>query len=199
MTSRHEPAGHQARPDAELWIVRHGETEWSASGRHTSTTEVDLTATGEEAARAVGARLAAATFDLVLTSPRVRARRTAELAGFADAVVEPDLAEWAYGDYEGVTTPTIRETVPGWTVWTHPCPGGETADEVGGRLDRVIENVRERGGRVLAFGHGHASRVLAARWLGQPVSEGRFFRLDTATVSVLGRERESPVVTRWNS
>lgn len=198
MTSGHEPAGEREQA-AELWIVRHGETEWSASGRHTSTTEVDLTAAGEEAARSVGARLVGTSFDLVLTSPRLRARRTAELAGFADAVVEPDLAEWAYGDYEGVTTPTIRETVPGWTVWTHPCPGGETAEEVGGRLDRVIGTVRAGGGRVLAFGHGHASRALAARWLGQPVAEGRFFRLDTATLSVLGRERESPVVARWNS
>jgi probable phosphoglycerate mutase len=182
----------------ELWVVRHGETEWSATGRHTSTTDVELTAAGEEAARALGARLAGTSCDLVLTSPRARARRTATLAGFADAEVDDDLAEWAYGDYEGVTTATIRETVPGWTVWTHPSPGGETAAKVGRRLDRVVAKVRRHGGRVLVFGHGHASRVLAARWLDQPVAEGRFFRLDTATVSVLGYEHESPVVARWN-
>jgi probable phosphoglycerate mutase len=182
----------------ELWVVRHGETEWSATGRHTSTTDVELTAAGEEAARALGARLAGTSFDLVLTSPRARARRTATLAGFADAEVDDDLAEWAYGDYEGVTTATIRETVPGWTVWTHPSPGGETAAKVGRRLDRVVAKVRRHGGRVLVFGHGHASRVLAARWLDQPVAEGRFFRLDTATVSVLGYEHESAVVARWN-
>jgi broad specificity phosphatase PhoE len=185
-------------PAAELWVVRHGETEWSASGRHTSTTDVELTAAGEEAARVLGERLAGTRFDLVLTSPRERARRTAALAGFPDAHVDDDLAEWAYGDYEGVTTSTIRETVPGWTVWTHPSPGGETAEEVGRRLDRVVARVRREGGRVLVFGHGHASRVLAARWLDQPVEEGRFFRLDTATVSVLGYEHESPVVARWN-
>jgi probable phosphoglycerate mutase len=183
----------------ELWVVRHGETEWSASGRHTSTTDVPLTAAGEEAARLVGDRLAGTTFDLVLTSPRERARRTAALAGFPDAHVEGDLAEWAYGDYEGVTTATIRETVPGWTVWTHPCPGGESAVQVGRRLDRVVAKVRARGGRVLAFGHGHASRVLAARWLAQPVVEGRNFALDTATVSILGYERETPVLARWNA
>ena len=182
----------------ELWIVRHGETEWSASGRHTSVTDVPLTTAGEDAARAIGDRLAGTAFDLVLTSPRQRARRTAELAGFPDAHVDDDLAEWAYGDYEGVTTATIRESVPGWTVWTHPCPGGEDAAQVGTRLDRVVAKVRARGGRVLAFGHGHASRVLAARWLAQPVGEGRLFRLDTATVSVLGYEHEFPVVARWN-
>jgi probable phosphoglycerate mutase len=186
-----------ADPD-ELWIVRHGETEWSRAGRHTSVTELPLTAEGERVARLLRERLDGVDFDLVLTSPRERARRTAELAGFPDAHLEGDLAEWAYGDYEGVTTATIRETVPGWTVWTHPCPGGETADQVGTRLDRVIAKARARGGRVLVFGHGHASRVLAARWLDQPPTDGRFFRLDTATVSVLGYEHDFPVVARWN-
>lgn len=186
-------------PTTELWLVRHGETEWSMSGRHTSVTDVALTEAGERAALAIRDRLAGTTFDLVLTSPRQRARRTAEIAGFAYAEVDEDLVEWAYGDYEGITTPSIRETVPGWTVWTHPSPGGETAAEVGRRLDRVVARVREHAGRVLVFGHGHATRVLAARWLGQPVQEGRLFRLDTATLSVLGYERESPVVARWNS
>jgi broad specificity phosphatase PhoE len=202
MTDRHPDASlpeHPAEthPD-ELWVVRHGETEWSRSGQHTSTTEVPLTAAGEAAAKVIGERLAGTTFDLVLTSPRGRARRTAELAGFPDAHVEDDLAEWAYGEYEGVTTAEIRRQVPGWTVWTHPCPGGESAEDVGRRLDRVVGKVRAHGGRVLVFGHGHASRALAARWLAQPVDEGRLFRLDTATVSVLGYEHELPVVARWN-
>jgi len=180
-------------------FVRHGETEWSAGGRHTSVTDVPLTAAGEQAARAIGERLRGTTFDLVLTSPRTDARHTAELAGHPGAEVDDDLAEWAYGDYEGITTPQIRESVPGWTVWTHPCPGGEDAADVARRLDRVIERVRRHGGRVLVVGHGHASRALAARWIGQPVADGQFFRLDTATISVLGYEREVPVVARWNA
>ena len=186
-------------PADELWVVRHGETEWSRDGRHTSHTEVDLTPEGEEVARALADRLSSVEFDLVLTSPRVRTRRTAELAGFAGAHVEEDLTEWDYGDYEGITTAEIREHVPGWTVWTHPCPGGETAERVSRRLDRVVAKVRAKGGRVLVFSHGHASRGLAARWLDQPVEEGRLFLLGTGTVSVLGYERESPVVARWNS
>jgi broad specificity phosphatase PhoE len=185
-------------PD-ELWVIRHGETEWSRDGRHTSRTEVELTAEGEEVARGLADRLEGVDFDLVLTSPRVRARRTAELAGFVDAHLEDDLSEWDYGDYEGITTGEIREDVPGWTVWTHPCPGGESADQVSRRLDRVVAKVRANGGRVLVFSHGHASRGLAARWLAQPVEEGRLFLLGTATISVLGYERESPVVVRWNS
>jgi broad specificity phosphatase PhoE len=197
-----------ARPDAmigamadtdELWLIRHGETEWSRDGRHTGTTEVPLTERGEEVARSLRDRLAGVRFDLVLTSPRERARQTAELAGFADACVEKGLAEWDYGAYEGITTPQIREQVPGWTVWTHPCPGGETATEVGARMDRVLERVRGHGGRVLAFSHGHASRALAARWLEQPVQDGRLFSLGTATISVLGYEHGGPVVDRWNS
>lgn len=183
----------------ELWLVRHGETEWSRDGRHTSRTDLPLTPVGEAAAGALAAALRDTAFDLVLTSPRERARRTAELAGFEDADADDDLVEWDYGEYEGITTPQIREDVPEWTVWTHPSPGGETADEVGARIDRVVEKVRDRQGRTLVFGHSHALRVLAARWIGQPVPEGRFFKLDTATVSVLGYERETPVLLRWNS
>ena len=183
----------------EIWLVRHGQTEWSASGRHTSTTDVPLTPDGEAAARALAPRLAATSFDLVLTSPRERARRTAELAGFPDAEPDADLVEWAYGDYEGVTTDEIRESVPGWTVWTHPCPGGETAEEVSRRLDRVLARCRTVPGDVLLFGHGHGLRGLAARWLRLPVTEGRLLRLDTGTVSVLGHEREEPVVLTWNA
>lgn len=182
----------------ELWVVRHGETEWSRDGRHTSTTDLPLTEVGEQAATALAPRLAEVEFDLVLTSPRRRARRTAELAGFAGAEVDEDLVEWGYGDYEGVTTAEIRETAPGWTVWTHPTPGGETVEEVSTRLDRVVERARGHG-RTLVFAHGHSLRVLTARWLEQPADEGRFFRLDTSTVSVLGFERETPVLLKWNS
>jgi probable phosphoglycerate mutase len=185
-------------PTTELWLVRHGETEWSRDHRHTSVTDLALTEEGERVAQGLPERLAGHVFDLVLTSPRVRARRTAELAGFADADVDEDLVEWAYGDYEGVTTVEIRETVPGWTVWTHPTPGGETAEEVATRLDRVVTRAREAE-RVLVFGHGHALRALTARWLDLPASAGRHFRLDTATVSTLGYERENPVLLRWNS
>ena len=174
-------------------------TEWSRDHRHTSVTELPLTAVGVGVAAALAERLADVDFGLVLASPRQRARRTAELAGFSGAHVENDLVEWDYGEYEGITTVEIRRTVPGWTVWTHPTPGGETADQVTTRLDRVIAKVRAHGGRVLLFGHGHALRALTARWLEQPVGEGRYFRLDTATVSVLGYERETPVILRWNA
>jgi probable phosphoglycerate mutase len=183
----------------EVWLVRHGETEWSASGRHTGTTDIPLTAKGEESARELEPRLAKQEFDLVLTSPLQRARRTAELAGFPHAEVDPDLVEWSYGDYEGITTDQIRESVPGWTVWTHPSPGGETADEVSERLDRVVARCRAVAGNVLLVGHGHALRGLAARWLGLAVTEGRLLELDTGTVSVLGYERETAVVVHWNA
>ncbi|QIX27644.1 histidine phosphatase family protein [Nocardioides sp. JQ2195] len=183
----------------ELWLVRHGETEWSRDGKHTSITDLDLTETGVEVARALAPQLAATSFDQVLTSPRTRAWRTAALAGFPDAEVDEDLAEWAYGEYEGVTTPEIRESVPGWTVWTHPSPGGESAAQVAARLDRVVRRAREVPGRTLAFAHGHSLRVLAARWLGLPATDGRLLRLDTSTVSVLGFERECPAVLRWNA
>lgn len=183
----------------ELWIVRHGETEWSRNGRHTSTTDLDLTEDGERVAGRLRERLAGMSFDLVLSSPRRRALHTAELAGFESPEVDVDLAEWEYGDYEGITTPQIREDAPGWTVWADGCPGGESPEGVGERLDRVVQRVRTNGGHVLAFGHGHSSRVLTARWLGLPTADGRHFRLDTATVSTLGSARDAPVVVRWNS
>jgi probable phosphoglycerate mutase len=150
-------------------------------------------------ARSLGDRLADVGFVQVLTSPRLRARRTAELAGFASAAIDDDLVEWGYGEYEGRTTVDIRETVPGWTVWTARTPGGETAAHVAARLDRVVARVRAVDGPTLVFGHAHALRALAARWLELDVAEGRHLRLDTATVSVLGWERESPVVLRWNA
>jgi broad specificity phosphatase PhoE len=183
--------------EAKVWLVRHGETEWSAAGRHTSVTDLPLTPAGETTARGLAARLDH-PFDLVLTSPRQRAQVTAALAGFPDAEVSDDLVEWAYGDYEGCTTAEIRESAPGWTVWTHRCPGGETSAQVTERLDRVVARARSCSGDVLLFSHAHSLRALAARWLGLPVSEGRLLRLDTATVSVLGHERESAVLLRWN-
>lgn len=192
-------AGDGAEPSTEVWLVRHGETEWSRDHKHTSRTDVPLTDVGVAAAERLVSRLDGTTFDLVLTSPRVRARRTAELAGFPDACVEDDLVEWDYGDYEGITTEEIRESDPGWSVWTHPTPGGETAAEVTARMDRVVARIRANAGRTLVFSHGHALRSLAARWIEQPVTDGRFLRLDTATVSRLGYERETPVILRWNS
>jgi broad specificity phosphatase PhoE len=187
------------RSDEEVWLVRHGETEWSRDGRHTSTTDLPLTDEGRKVAEPLRERIAGESFALVLTSPRRRARDTAELAGRADAVIDDDLVEWDYGDLEGETTEEIRETYPDWTIWEGPVPGGETADQVSVRLDRVVERCRASDGRVLLFGHGHALRALAARWLGLPVTDGRLLRLDTATVSVLGWERETPVVLHWNA
>jgi broad specificity phosphatase PhoE len=182
-----------------LWLVRHGETEWSRDGRHTSTTDLELTDAGERVARELAPRLAQEDFDLVLTSPRRRARRTADLAGFPDAEVDADLVEWDYGQYEGLTTATIRKTVPGWTVWANPVPGGETPQQVSDRLDRVVRRVESVAGDVLVFGHGHALRGLTARWLDLDVTGGRHFVLGTATVSILGWERGSPAVERWNA
>lgn len=182
-----------------LWLVRHGETEWSRDGRHTSTTDLPLTSDGERVARELAPRLSGESFDLVLTSPRLRARTTASLAGFPEAEVDEDLVEWDYGSYEGLTTTTIRETVPGWTVWSHPVPGGETPAQVTERLDRVVRRVHGVTGDVLVFGHGHALRALTARWLELDATEGRHFVLGTATVSVLGWERGSPAIHTWNA
>jgi broad specificity phosphatase PhoE len=184
--------------DGSLWLVRHGETEWSRDGRHTSLTDIPLTEAGVAAARAVRGRLEGHPFVLVLTSPRLRARQTADLAGFPDAVVDDDLVEWFYGTYEGITTEEIRKSDPGWSIWSHPAPGGESASHVGERVDRVIARARVEGDALL-FGHGHALRALTARWLGQPVADGRLYRLDTGTISVLGYEHDAPVIARWNA
>jgi len=183
----------------KLFLVRHGETQWSATGRHTSTTDVPLTADGEQAARSLGPVLAGLPVGSVLTSPRTRARRTAELAGFPAAEIDDDLVEWDYGEYEGITTAQIRQDVPGWTVWTHPTPGGESAEQIANRLDRVIARLRDSADTTLVFGHSHALRALAARWLGLDVAEGRHLVLDTATLSVLGDDRGTPVIRRWNT
>jgi probable phosphoglycerate mutase len=185
--------------DDRVFLVRHGETEWSKSGRHTSVTDLPLTPEGERVAAGLKERLAGESFDLVLTSPRQRARRTAELAGYPDAEVDDDLVEWNYGDYEGITTAEIRTTVPGWTIWDDPVPNGETPAQLTTRLDRVAARIAAVPGDVLVFGHSHALRGLTARWLELDVTEGRHFVLNTATLSTLGWERGSPAILHWNS
>jgi probable phosphoglycerate mutase len=185
-------------PVSQLWLVRHGETEWSASGRHTSRTDLDLTEAGVDAARSVADKLRGTSFTRVLSSPLLRARRTAELAGAGSPELVEDLREWDYGDDEGLTTAQIRESRPGWTVWRDGPRGGETCAEVGARADRVVELVRAVDGPVLAFSHGHFSRVLGARWLGLEVTDGAHLTLSTASVSVLGWERDTPAVLHWN-
>jgi broad specificity phosphatase PhoE len=183
----------------ELWLIRHGETEWARLGRHTGRTDVPLTETGRDQARVLGRRLVGHRFDLVLTSPLSRASETAALAGFgAGAVVDPDLREWDYGIFEGRLTSEIRADVPGWSIWTGPWPEGETAAQVGARADRVLERARAIDGDVLVFAHGHLLRVLAARWLGLPPTSGSLFSLSTATLSILGWERENAVIETWN-
>ncbi|MEV0005328.1 histidine phosphatase family protein [Micromonospora sp. NPDC050980] len=184
----------------EILLVRHGETTWSASHRHTSYTDLELTADGERQARALAPLLAGRRFVRVLSSPRRRATRTAHLAGLVVDATDPDLAEWNYGEYEGRTTAAITEERPGWTIWSDGGPGGESPDEVAARLDRVLDRIApllERGS-VALVGHGHSLRVLGARWIGLPPSAGGLLRLDTATLSVLGHEHDRRVIRRWN-
>jgi probable phosphoglycerate mutase len=182
-----------------LWLVRHGETEWSRLGRHTGLTDVPLTETGRAQAIAVGRALAGGPFEAVWSSPLVRALETARIAGFGDRVrTTDDLLEWDYGADEGRTSPEIRAERPGWTIWTDGPRGGETAADVEARVDRVVERARAERGDTLCFAHGHVLRVLAARWLGLPAAEGRRQALSTATISILGWERGAPVIERWN-
>ena len=188
---------------AEIVLIRHGQTEWSANGRHTSYTDLDLTPPGADQARAVGSRLHGRTFAAVLSSPRKRALRTAELAGLTTTEVTEDLAEWNYGEYEGITTKEIRRTrQPDWSLWTDGCPGGESPEQVGARLDRVLARARDllTEGDVALVAHGHSLRVAGARWLGLQPKAGALLKLDTATLSMLGFEHEvDPVLTRWNA
>jgi broad specificity phosphatase PhoE len=182
-----------------LVLVRHGETEWSASGKHTSITDVPLTDAGRRAAERLGARLAGRRFALVLTSPRARARDTCERAGLGTAAqVDEDLAEFDYGAYEGRTTPEIRVEVPGWSVWRDGAPDGETAAQVGDRADRVIARALAAGGDVALFAHGHLLRILAARWIGLPATAGGNLGLHTGALCELGYERERRAIWRWN-
>jgi broad specificity phosphatase PhoE len=184
----------------QVWIARHGETEWSRSGQHTGRTDLPLTPDGERQAQALGRVLAGRRFALVLTSPRRRARDTCRIAGFGpEAREDPDLAEWDYGRYEGLTRRDIEQLDPGWTIWTRPVPAGESAAQVAARADRVIAAVAGAGGDALLFSHGHLLRVLAARWLGLPPEEGRRFALDPATIGLLATEREARVVRTWNA
>ena len=188
-------------PERQVWLVRHGETEWSRDGRHTGSTDIPLTEVGRAQAEALGRRLAGHRFALVLTSPRSRATETARLAGFGDvANADPDLAEWDYGALEGRRTVEIVKEYPGWAIWTGPWPGGESVDQVTARADRVLARCAAGpvDGDVLLFGHGHMLRVLAARWLLLPGTSGGLFGLSTATVSVLGWERERPIIESWN-
>jgi broad specificity phosphatase PhoE len=183
----------------EIVLIRHGETEWTLAGKHTGRTDIPLTDRGREQARAVGEALRGRRHALVLTSPLERAAETCRLAGFGEAAAPRDeLMEWDYGAYEGRTTVEIREERPGWSLWRDGVPEGETAAEVGERLDRVVVEIRSAAGDVLVFGHGHALRVLAARWLGLEPNSGRLFALDPATISVLGYERENAVIRVWN-
>jgi probable phosphoglycerate mutase len=185
--------------DPEIWLIRHGETEWSLSGQHTGRTDLPLTAAGVREAKELGRYLAKRPFALVLTSPLQRAHETCKLAGYGGAAqIEPDLSEWNYGAYEGRTSAQIQESVPGWTIWTSPVPQGETIQQVATRASRVIERAVKAGGHVALFAHGHLLRILTACWLGLPPDAGRFFALGTASVSVLGYERETRVIVRWN-
>jgi len=183
----------------DVWLARHGETEWARLGRHTGRTDVPLTDTGRAQAAALGRRLAGHAFELVLTSPLSRAAETTAIAGYAGvAVADPDLREWDYGELEGRLTEDIREDYPGWTIWRGPWPGGETLDEVAARADHVLERIAGAQGDVLVVSHGHLLRVLAARWLGMAPTAGGLFALGTATVSVLGHDRQTPVIEVWN-
>jgi broad specificity phosphatase PhoE len=187
-----------AAPRHDVWLVRHGETEWARLGRHTGRTDAPLTEAGRAQAEVLGRRLAGRPFALVLTSPLSRAADTATLAGFPDASMDPDLREWDYGALEGRTTADIREEYPGWSIWDGPWPQGETIDHIADRADRLVALLRAPTGDALVFAHGHVLRVLAARWLDLPPAAGRLFALGTATISRLGWERETPVIETWN-
>jgi broad specificity phosphatase PhoE len=188
---------------ARVFFIRHGETAWSESGRHTGRTDIPLSEHGEECARRLAGRLVAEEFTRVLVSPRQRARRTCELAGLgAKAEIDQDLAEWDYGDFEGMRTAEILSERPGWNIFRDGCPGGESPGQVSSRADRLIARLRPMDGDIALFSHGHFGRVLAARWIGLPVADGERFLLDTASLGVLGFEKgnpDAPVIALWNS
>jgi probable phosphoglycerate mutase len=185
-----------------VFLVRHGETVWTLSGQHTGRTDIPLTPRGETDARRLGERLRDKKFAQVLVSPLQRARRTCDLAGFGDQCqVDPDLQEWDYGEFEGLKTPEIRARQPNWVLFRDGCPGGETADQVGVRADRVIERVKAVGGDSLLFAHGHLLRILTARWIGLPASAGRLLLCDPTSLGILAHEHDcadEPVVRLWN-
>jgi broad specificity phosphatase PhoE len=182
-----------------VFAIRHGETAWSLSGQHTGMTDIPLTDNGRRLAERMRPVLAEETFTLVLTSPLRRARETCELVGLGEAaVIDPDLVEWNYGEYEGLTGAQIRERSPGWLIFRDGCPGGETPEQVAARADRVIARIRAVAGDVALFAHGHLLRVLVARWLGLPVAAGQHFLLNTGTLSVLSDYYGVPAVRIWN-
>jgi probable phosphoglycerate mutase len=187
---------------SNVYLARHGETEWTLNGQHTGRTDIPLTARGEEDARRLGERLRGLSFALVLTSPLGRARRTCELAGFGgNAVVDPDLSEWDYGDYEGLRTAEIRHRRPDWDLFRDGCPNGDDAPRVGIRADRVIARLRAAAGDALVFSHGHFLRVLGARWVGLPPRDASLLLCSTTSVGILGYEHHSaaePVLRLWN-
>lgn len=182
----------------QLWLVRHGRTPWAASGQHTGRTDIALDEVGIAQARALAPMLAGLQADQVVSSPLQRAWRTAELAGFAGVALDDRLMEWDYGAMEGRTTPEIREERPGWVIWNDGVTGGESIAEVAARVDAVITDLRAAGGTTLLFAHGHLLRILTARWIGADPTLGRALALDPATVSLLGYEREQPVIRMWN-
>jgi probable phosphoglycerate mutase len=187
-------------PIQQVYLARHGETEWSLSGQHTGITDIPLTENGRNLAKRLAPVLATERFALVLTSPLERARKTCELAGLgAHAEIDRDLMEWNYGEYEGLTPKQIDAQAPGWMLFSDGCPGGESPEQVGARADRVIANVRAVEGHVALFAHGHIFRVFAARWLGLPATAGCHFLLDTATLSILSYYRNLPAIRRWNA
>ncbi|HEY5430477.1 MAG TPA: histidine phosphatase family protein [Solirubrobacteraceae bacterium] len=184
----------------QIFIARHGATEWSKSGQHTSRTDLPLLDEGREQAAGMVDKLAGDRFELVLCSPLLRARQTCELAGFADRAERcDDLREWDYGEYEGLTTPEIRERDPSWILWRDGCPGGEAPAAIGARVDLVLARFAAIDGNGLAFAHGHVLRALTARWLEMDVAAGARFKLEAGTISVLGHERETAVVERWST
>jgi probable phosphoglycerate mutase len=187
-------------PNHQIVLVRHGQTEWSKAGKHTSRTDLPLIEEGRERAKSLSSELAQWSFSVVLSSPLRRARETCELAGFGDrAELEDDLREWDYGEYEGLTTPEIRAKNPGWNLWHDGCPGGELPGEVAARADRVLARLRAAGGDALVFAHGHILRVVTARWLSMGPEAGARFALAAGALSVLGYERETEVLSRWNA
>jgi broad specificity phosphatase PhoE len=185
--------------DQRVLIIRHGQTEWSANGKHTSATDLALTEAGRAQAKGLAARLEGESFSLVLCSPLRRARETCELSGFGErATIIDDLREWEYGEYEGLTTPEIRQRDPDWDLWSQGCPGGELPEQVGRRVDGVLVPVRQAEGDVLLFAHGHVLRVLTARWLKMEPAAGARFKIAPGAVGTLGYERDTEVIDAWN-
>jgi broad specificity phosphatase PhoE len=204
VSTRSTPLSHIPVPGGpKLWLLRHGETEWSLSGQYTGLTDLPLTADGEEQARSARPALLGNHFDLVLTSPLQRARRTAELAGYPDAEVEPNAVEWDYGDYEGINSAVVRAENPGYLIWDSGVPNGETLAQVSARADAIVARVRapqpdgSTAANVLLVAHGHFLRILTARWLGLDAGDGRHFVLGTAKVCTLGWDKNTPAVEQW--